>query len=39
MSNKPYDAGPAWDELETLDLNRHRADPREDMERGKAKSD
>jgi hypothetical protein len=39
MSNKPVDAGPGWDELETLDLNRHRADPRENMERAKVKAD
>jgi hypothetical protein len=39
MSNKPIDAGPAWDELETLGLNRHRADPRENVEQAKVKAD
>jgi hypothetical protein len=39
MSNDPINKGPAFAALEELDLNRHRADPREDVERAKIKAD
>ncbi len=37
MSNDPINKGPAFAALEELDLNRHRADPREDVERAKTR--
>jgi hypothetical protein len=37
MSLKPLDAGPIWDILEKLDLNRHRDNPIEENERAVGK--